>query len=158
MVFGNEGGQKRRKRIKEGIYIENIIITESISANDFCRLREAVNFQHLTTEQAEKILKNTFYTASAVCSGKYIGLTRLLFNYGTDAYITDVIVDPKFQGFGVGKMLIENVLEFIKSNSQKGTSVACSLYANKGKENFYGKFGFEELPNEKYGYGMIIEL
>ena len=55
-------------------------------------------------------------------------------------------------------LLIENVLEFIKSNSQKGTSVACSLYANKGKENFYGKFGFEKLPNEKYGYGMIIEL
>ena len=57
MVFGNEGGQKRRKRIKEGIYMENIIITEGISANDFCRLREAVNFQHLTTEQAEKNLK-----------------------------------------------------------------------------------------------------
>lgn len=55
-------------------------------------------------------------------------------------------------------MLIENVLEFIKSNSQKGTRVVCSLYANKGKENFYGKFGFEKLPNEKYGYGMIIEL
>ena len=85
MVFGNEGGQKRRKRIKEGIYMENIIITEGISANDFCRLREAVNFQHLTTEQAEKILKNTFYTAAAICSEKYIGLTRLLFNYGTDA-------------------------------------------------------------------------
>ena len=81
-----------------------------------------------------------------------------MFDSGTDAYITDVIVDPKFQGFGVGKMLIENVLEFIKNNSQKGTKVACSLYANKGKENFYGKFGFEKLPNEKYGYGMIIEL
>ena len=138
--------------------MKNITITEGISINDFCRLREAVNFQHLTTEQAEKILKNTSHTASAVCDEKYIGLTRLLFDYVTDAYITDVIVDPKFQGFGVGKMLIENVLEFIKSNSQKGTKVACSLYANKGKENFYGKFGFEKLPNEKYGYGMIIEL
>ena len=133
MVFGNEGGQKRRKRIKEGIYIENIIITESISANDFCRLREAVNFQHLTTEQAEKILKNTFYTASAVCSGKYIGLTRLLFNYGTDAYITDVIVDPKFQGFGVGKMLIENLL---KATHKKAQALRAVFMPTKEKKIF----------------------
>lgn len=140
------------------IYTENIIITEGISAKDFCRLREAVNFQSLTAEQAEKILNNTAYTASAVCGEKCVGLTRLLFDYGTDAYITDVIVDPKFQGYGVDKTLIENVLDFIKNNSQKATRVACSLYANKGKESFYGKLGFEKLPNEKYGYGMIIEL
>lgn len=125
MVFGNEGGQKRRKRIKEGI-----------SANDFCRLREAVNFQHLTTAQAEKILKNTFYTAAAVCSGKYIGLTKLLFDYGTDAYITDVIVDPKFQGFGVGKMLIENALEFIKSNSKKAQALRAVFIPTKEKKIF----------------------
>ena len=36
--------------------------------------------------------------------------------------------------------------------------LACSLYANPGKEPFYAKFGFQELPNDKYGYGMLMEL
>lgn len=36
---------------------------------------------------------------------------RLLFDYGTDAYITDVIVHPEYQGNGIGKLLIDDVLE-----------------------------------------------
>lgn len=86
-----------------------------------------------------------------------VGVTRLLFDYGTDAYITDVIVHPAYQGYGIGGLLIEHVLCFIKDNVVD-TRVTCSLYANIGKEEFYHRFGFSKLPNEKYGYGMVLEL
>ena len=53
---------------------------------------------------------------------------------------------------------MNKTLESLKSNMVKNVKLACSLYANPGKEAFYEKFGFEKLPNNKYGYGMLIEL
>lgn len=108
-------------------------------------------------EQAQKVLSHTTYTVAATCDGICVGVTRLLFDYGTDSYITDVIVHPAYQGYGIGGLLIENVLCFIKDNAVD-TRVTCSLYANIGKEEFYHRFGFSKLPNEKYGYGMLLEL
>lgn len=49
-------------------------------------------------------------------------------------------------------------LEDLKEHSVSNVKLACSLYANQGKELFYEKFGFQKLPNGKYGYGMLAEL
>ncbi len=137
---------------------EKILIKNTIPVKDFCNLRESVNFQKLTEQQAEKVLKNTSAVVAVEYEGKYIGLTRILFDFGTDAYITDVIVHPDYQGFGIGGILIENAIDYLKKNAVEGVRIACSLYTNPGKEDFYGKFGFEKLPNNKYGYGMLIEI
>ena len=76
----------------------------------------------------------------------------------TDAYITDVIVNPDFQGKRIGKQLLDKTLEYLKYHSMENVTLACSLYANPDKEAFYEKFGFRKLPNNKYGYGMLLEL
>lgn len=136
---------------------EKIEISNKISAEDFCELRSLVGFQNLTKEQANKVLKNTSYLAVVRYNNICIGIVRLLFDYGTDAYITDVIVHPNYQGNGIGKLLVANVLNYIK-NECPNTRVACSIYANPDKELFYGKLGFEQLPNSKYGHGMLIEI
>ena len=46
---------------------EKILIKNTIPVKDFCNLRESVNFQKLTEQQAEKVLKNT----SAVVAVEY---------------------------------------------------------------------------------------
>lgn len=130
----------------------------NISANEFCKLRESVGFQKLTTEQAEKVLANTSLLVNAVYRGGSVGLVRVLTDTVTDAYITDVIVSPDFQGRGLGRKLIETVLMNLKEYSVSNVKLACNLYANPGKESFYEKFGFHKLPDEKYGYGMLLEL
>ena len=94
----------------------------------------------------------------ALYDGVPIGMARLLFDFCTDAYITDVIVAPEMQGCGIGALVINDLVEFLKRHRTKDTKIACSFYANKGKEGFYEHFGFEKLPNEKYGFGMIMEL
>lgn len=136
---------------------QNIEIRHSISPEMFCRLREQVNFQKVSQRQAKKILENTSYISAAFYNNELVGVTRLLFDYGTDAYITDVIVNPNYQGCGIGRLLIENVLNYIRQNVTD-TKVVCSLYANQGKEDFYQRFGFEKLPNIKYGYGMVLDV
>lgn len=53
---------------------------------------------------------------------------------------------------------MDKVLNYLKEYSVSNVKLACSLYANPDKEPFYEKFGFEKLPNDKYGYGMLLEL
>ncbi|MGN0291495.1 MAG: GNAT family N-acetyltransferase [Lachnospiraceae bacterium] len=135
-----------------------IEIVHKITAEEFIDLRRTVDFQPLTHEEAKQVLEHTSYVTVIRYEEKVIGLIRLLFDYGTDAYITDVIVNPKYQGYGLGRMLVEDVVKYVENHSFSGVKVACSLYANKGKENFYGKMGFSSLPDEKYGHGMLMEV
>lgn len=131
---------------------------DTISADSFCRLRESVGFQKLTVSQAERVLSNTSFLVTAVCDGENVGLVRVLTDTLTDAYITDVIVRPDFQGNGLGLKMMNAVLEKLKALAIDHVHLACALYANPGKESFYKKLGFEKLPNDKYGYGMLLEL
>lgn len=135
-----------------------ISFKNTISTEEFCRLRESVGFQKLTKEQAEIVLSNTSFIVNAVCDGKSVGIVRVLTDRLTDAYITDVIVSPDFQGGGLGRKLLDRVVADLKEISVSNVKLACSLYANPGKESFYEKFGFRKLPNDKYGYGMLLEL
>ena len=135
-----------------------IVFKNNISVNEFCQLRESVGFQKLTAEQAQIVLANTSFIVNAVYNNKSVGLVRVLTDMLTDAYITDVIVAPAFQGKGLGKQLMNHVLIHLKKYSVSNVKLACSLYANPGKESFYEKFGFQKLPDGKYGYGMLLEL
>ena len=137
---------------------KKLIVEHTIFPEDFLELRKQVGFQMLSLKQAENVLRHTSYISVVLYMGKAVGMTRLLFDFCTDAYITDVIVLPDYQGCGFGKILLEDTISFIKENVIEGTKIACTLYANKGKEEFYQRFGFEVLPNDKYGYGMILEF
>lgn len=135
-----------------------IAFQSAISVEEFCRLREAVGFQRLTVEQARKVLSNTSIVINAVYQEKSVGVVRILTDMVTDAYITDVMIDPDFQGMGLGRKMMEQVIAYFHEYSVSSVKLACCLYANPNKELFYEKFGFEKLPNDKYGYGMLLEL
>lgn len=82
---------------------EDIEFKNSISIEEFCKLRESVGFQMVNIEQAEKVILNTSVVINAVYKGKSVGIVRVLTDMVTDTYITDVIVSPDFQGKVLGK-------------------------------------------------------
>ncbi len=66
------------------------------------------------------------------------------------ATIRSVGVDPAFEGKGVGKQLLEAVIEDLKNDGYKVIYIA---HQNRNQW-FYKKFGFKELnPSE-----MVLEL
>ena len=83
-----------------------------------------------------------------------IGVVRLSWDGGYVAFISDVIVIPEYQGLGIGKKLVEAVINRIKSEMKPGYMVNLNLNSAKGKEQFYAKLGFIERPNEEVGAGM----
>ena len=57
-------------------------------------------------------------------------------------YIKDVVVRPEYQKQGIGRMLIDELLNFIKGNGVSGTDIFVELCAMPDKIPFYEKFGF----------------
>lgn len=69
-------------------------------------------------------------------------MARVIGDMGLDYYIKDVIVRPEYQGKGVGRLLIGEILRFINDNGINGTDIFVELCAMPDKIPFYEKFGF----------------
>ena len=65
------------------------------------------------------------------------------------------MVRPEYQGQGIGRMLVNNVLDYIQSISSEEEPILVYLMSNVGKEEFYKKIGFTERPNHETGAGMF---
>ena len=79
---------------------------------------------------------------------------RIVWDHGYAVLIADVIVAPEYQGRGLGRLVMETIMNYIKEQLKPGYRIMVSLLAAHGKEDFYKKFGFIERPNESFGPGM----
>jgi Predicted acyltransferase len=129
-------------------------ITDTITPQEYMELRQLVGWSLFPVEQAAEGLKRTTHLCCFRKEGKCIGLLRVLWDHGYVVYIADVIVRPEYQRQGLGRVLMNNALEYIRSNLKPGWRVMVSLMAAKGKEEFYKKFGFFTRPDEEHGSGM----
>lgn len=131
-----------------------IRFTDYITSEEYMELRRRVGWCEFPLEEAQAGLDNSYMITCAKDEEKAIGVVRLLWDGGYIAFLSDVIVDPDYQGQGIGKKLVESVIQRVKADMKPGYKVKMCLMAAKGKEPFYEKFGFSERPNENLGAGM----
>ena len=117
-------------------------------------MREIAGWSLFPLEQAEQGLKNSFILVCLRKDGKPIGIGRAVSDQGYVVYIADVIVSPEYQGQGLGRKIMEELMTRIKATLKPGYKVMVTLMAAKGKEEFYNKFGFVNRPSERFGCGM----
>ncbi len=77
-------------------------------------------------------------TVFAFDDGNMIGTARAISDGVKQAAIYDVAILPEYQGKGIGKIMMESIMDKLPG---------CNfiLYANVGKETFYEKLGFRRL-------------
>lgn len=132
----------------------NIEYINTVSVTDYNNLRSAVGWSRIINKHAEKGLKNSVYITAARDGDKTVGMSRIISDGGYVYFIADVIVLPEYQGRGIGRTLMNNIMGFIKNNLEENETVYVALMASKGKENFYDKFGFSARPDDYFGAGM----
>ena len=129
-------------------------VTNYITPEEYMEMRRLVEWSAFPLEQAAEGIKNTFILICFRVDGKPVALGRAVSDRGYVVYIADVIVIPEYQGNGLGRKVMEYLMEQIKASMKPGYRVMVSLLAAKGKEKFYNKFGFVDRPNEAFGCGM----
>ena len=125
-----------------------------ITAEEYMSLRKMVGWVQLPLEEAQICIDNAYMVLCVRDYDKAIGVVRLLWDGGYIAFLSDVIVDPEYQGQGIGRKLVESCIERLKKDMKPGYKVKLTLNSAKGKEPFYEKFGFRVRPNEDAGPAM----
>ncbi len=121
---------------------ELILRENDFDADAFVSLWNAVWDGCPSREQVALAIDNSVYRVGVYDGDTIIGMARMIGDLGLCYYIKDVIVRPVYQGRGVGRMMIEALLRFVRENGVPGTDIAVELCAMPEKMPFYAKFGF----------------
>ncbi len=130
------------------------IVERAPTVEEYQMLRTAVGWGKADVDGIQKSLQNSLYWVCLLERDTIIGCGRVIGDRGLCFYIQDIIVLPNYQGQGLGRQIMERVMEYVRANAHEGGFVG--LMAAKGAEHFYLKYGFIARPTPEYGPGMIL--
>ena len=125
---------------------------ESPTAQEFLTLRKKVGWHSISINEAETSLHNSLFHVSIYIDTQLVGMGRVIGDGVMYFYIQDVVVDPIYQGVGIGVAIMENIERYLGNAANEGSTIG--LLAAKGKEAFYAQYGYIERPNTSLGHGM----
>ncbi len=133
-----------------------IKIVEDIKDVDiYLSLRDKVNWIKLTREQAQTALDNSVKIFTVLDDDKPIGMGRVVGDKAVISYIQDLIIIPEYQSRHIGSMLIQHIIDYVKSLTFDNSRMMLCLMCAKGREKFYEKHNFVARPTDALGPGMI---
>lgn len=127
----------------------------TVDTDTYLSLRKSVNWKVLSREQADKALRGSLYTVCVYDDEVPIGMGRIVGDGVVIDYIQDLIVIPEYQKKGIGRIIIDKLVEYVQLTKLEGTEIMLCLMCAKGREDFYKKFNFIARPTDSLGPGMI---
>ncbi len=113
-----------------------------LTAEEFISLWESVWDGAPSLEQTKLAIEHTLFRVSVYDGERVVAMARMIGDMGLCYYIKDVVVRPEYQKQGIGRLLIDELLYFIRDNGVSGTDIFVELCAMPDKIPFYEKFGF----------------
>lgn len=144
------------RSVMDEIVREEVRLVDNVlQAEDFVRLRIETGFAEIPVEHARKALQNGLVNVSALYRGELVGMGRLVGDGAMYWYLQEIIVLPQFQGRGIGRLIVNHLVEYARVNSASGKFTTVGGVSARGKEPFYEKMGFEIISN---GIIKMIEI
>lgn len=113
---------------------------EQVPAKELSSLRESVGWNRMEKELNNPKL-TSYYHIAAYDGDKLIGYIDCVSNGVTDAYIQDLMVDPLYQGKGIGSELMNKMIDFLKEQH----IYIISVIFDESLKSFYERFGFNTM-------------
>jgi len=135
-----------------------ITYTNELTPADYAMLRASAGWYALSAPQVEAALAHSAFLVAARDGARTVGMTRLMSDGGYFAAVLDVVVLPEYQGRGIGREMMSRAVRHLKASLQPGESSYTILTSSPGKEGFYEKMGFHQVPNEDEGAGLVMRL
>lgn len=96
---------------------------------------------HRSPETIAKSIKNS------ICFGVYhhekmVGFARVVTDYATMYWLCDVVIDPDYRGWGLGKKLIHTITAMEELKGMIG------ILSTRDAHGLYEKYGFQREPEK----------
>ena len=124
-----------------------------LTYEDYISLRNSVGWNNFAEEQVSKSINNAILNITVIDEGETVAMGRLIGD-GIYYLIVDVVVQPEYQGQGIGSTIIDILLKYVENHTPNDGRASVQLIAEKGKEEFYINRGFKLIPHEFCGSGM----
>lgn len=111
-----------------------------VTAKQIAALRCSVGWNGMESCYADPRM-NSYYHIACYDEDKLVGYVDSVSNGVTDAYIQDLMVDPAYQGLGIGTELMNRIIGSLKEEKIYMISV---VYEEKLLP-FYKRFGFFQM-------------
>jgi GNAT superfamily N-acetyltransferase len=131
--------------------MEYILIQKAPPPEEYIRIRVAAGLSGRTQKAAKIGLENSLYAVHIKYRDEIIGIGRVIGDGGCFFEIVDVAVVPEHQRKGVGKMIMNSLMDYLKNNAPKSAYV--SLIADQ--PGFYPQFGFKSCAPDEGMYQFI---
>ena len=120
-----------------------------INIAEYQHLRATTGWAMFPDEIVESALKNDLYSVSVLCGNEAAGIGRVIGDGGIYFYIQDVIVAPKYQGLGLGDVIMQHIEKYIFAHANNNSFIG--LMAAQGVSKFYEKYGYKKRGAEQPG-------
>lgn len=119
------------------------------SANEYIslRLRTGMGTKHML--KTETALKNSLFIVTLWDEDKLIGFGRIVGDQGITYVVSDIMVDPDYQGKGYAKIIMQEIDNYLDQNTDEHAYVC--LIANKPADKLYSQFSFEYVEPKSCG-------
>lgn len=112
---------------------------ETVDWKELSNLYLAAGMGNKSPADIKTAFTNSMFKCFIRDSGKLIGVGRALADGFDASYLCDIAVHPEYQGKGIGKRIVQTLVEFSKNHRK------IILYAAIGKDSFYMKLGFKRM-------------
>ncbi len=129
------------------------IVERMPSAAEFLRLRADAGWRLPSDAAVSHALQRTLYAVCAEAGdGKAIGMGRIVGDGAVQFFITDVIVLSAWRNQEIGSAIMAALMDYVHQHATAGSFVG--LFAARGRQHFYERFGFIVRPTSELGPGM----
>lgn len=120
--------------------IQPVLVEQTVSAEDFIRLRAITGLSPRPAEVVARGLAASLYGVCIVDCGKAVGMGRIIGDGALNFDIVDVAVDPACQGQGLGRVIMDALMAWLETNAPE--------------ESYITLMGDVPALYEKYGFRL----
>jgi len=126
-----------------------ILVHRPPTVGEYLRFREVVGWGDVEAQATKVGLEDSLFSVCVVHRNETIGCGRVVGDGGIYFYIQDIIVLPEYQGRGIGKRIMDAVMEYLREHAVPGSFIG--LMAATGVSGFYERYGFVTRPTDRPG-------
>ncbi|QOR60952.1 GNAT family N-acetyltransferase [Sulfurovum sp. ST-21] len=113
--------------------------SDNINWNELSNLYKIAPLGDKKPNDLKTVFSNSMFKCFVYSDNILIGVGRALADGIDCSYICDVAIHPKYKGQGIGKKIVNKLIELSKGHNK------IILYSYPGKEQFYSKLGFDMM-------------
>jgi len=136
--------------------MKNYEIKYNINADDYMLIREEIGWNKLNIDQVKKALNNSMINISVYVDNQCAGIGRIVGDNVLKGMLTDIMVHPKYQKKGIGKIIVTKLIESLDKIVNIGESFQLEASPTKGNREFYIKCGLKYKPENQDGVYLWI--